>query len=284
MISLYTFFVLIVVLAFTVASKIYQKIAVHKVNPVAFSILSNIFAALFLLPFVYNNLISYNPTLKGILIIFIGSVIWSFVGVISKLSIQKSDVSLREPILSLRIILIALLGVIFLNEQINIFDSIGILLIFLGILFSNWHGKKFDFGTEGFRWAMISVVTMSLAVFVDKIGSDIVGAEVYAFYIFLFSGLFRLFTAYKYKAEIIHIFTKESKIFFLNVFLLAYGFYGGIKVYSLLPISIAYPVLQFGSVLIVLSAIIFLGEKNNLRNRIIGSVVATLGVILFGIK
>jgi drug/metabolite transporter (DMT)-like permease len=77
---------------------------------------------------------------------------------------------------------------------------------------------------------------------------------------------------------------KEWKIFFLNVFFLAYGFYGGIKVYSLLPISIAYPVLQFGSILTVISAIIFLGEKNNLKNRIIGSIIATAGVILVGIK
>lgn len=265
-----------------VINKIYAKITVQNVDPVALTILNNLFAVVVFLPFVYKDVISFDFDTSKLLIIILGGLCWTVTGLVSNISIKKVDVSFREPMLALRVIVVSLLAFIFLGELFDLNKVLFISLIFFGVFISGWRGgKKFDFHGEGSRWVLFSIITMSLSVFFDKLGASKVGVELYTWCMYLIPLIIQSYKAPQLKKEMKEILTTHLLNFLILSVTLVLGYWSQIKLYSLLPISVAYPVIQFGSVLTIIAAIVFLGERTNLKMRLTGSFIAILGVILF---
>ncbi len=275
------FFFSTLVLVSFVLNKLYAKITVKNVDPIALTILTNVFALFVFLPFVFKDLISVNLNLQQLGIIILGGLCWTVTGMVSTISVKKSDVSLREPMLALRVIFVSILAFLFLGEVFTIHKLLFTALIFSGVFLAGYRpGKGFDFQTDGTKWVIFSVLTMSISVFVDKLGSTKVGVELYTWCMYFIPFLIHSFKIPKYKNEIKDILQNHRLNFVVLSLTMILTYWSQIKLYSMLPISIAYPIIQFGSILTILAAIIFLGEKENLKMRIAGSLVATVGVLL----
>lgn len=265
--------------------KLYAKITVKDVDPIALTILSNLFATIVFIPFVYKDLLLFDFDVNKILIILFGGMCWAVTGLVSNISVKKADVSLREPMLALRVIVVSLLAFIFLDESFDLNKIVFIVLIFLGVFIAGWRGgKNFDFHKDGSRWVFFSIITMSFSVFFDKLGADKVGVELYTWFMYLIPFMIQSVRIPKLKHEIKDILTKHRLNFIILSTAMVVTYWAQIKLYSLLPISTAYPIIQFGSVLTVLAAIVFLGERDNLKMRIIGSLIAVSGVILYKVN
>lgn len=267
-----------------VLNKLYAKITVKNVDPVALTILGNLFAAIIFLPFVYGDILNFKFNIDQVLIIFFGGLCWTVTGLVSNISVKKADVSLREPMLALRVIVVSILAFLFLKEVFDIQKILFIFLIFIGVFISGWRGgKNFDFHGEGSKWVFLSILTMSFSVFFDKLGATKVGVEFYTWCMYFIPFVVQSVKIPSLTKEIKDILTNHRFNFLVLSVSMALTYWSQIKLYSLLPISIAYPIIQFGSVLTILAAIVFLGERDNLARRLFGAAIAIMGVILFKI-
>ena len=265
-----------------VINKLYAKITVKNVDPIALTILGNLFAAIVFIPFVYKDIIGFNFGYEQLIIIIFGGFCWTITGLVSNISVKNADLSLREPMLALRVIGVSLLAFFFLGEVFNLQKILFTALIFFGVFIAGWRGgKNFDFQTSGSKWILFSIITMSFSVFFDKLGSNKVGVELYTWCMYFIPFVLQSVKAPKLMPEIKDILTNHRVNFIILSTSMVLTYWSQIKLYSLLPLSIAYPIVQFGSILTILSAIIFLGERDNLQMRVLGSVIAVLGVVLF---
>ena len=265
-----------------VLNKLYAKITVKNVDPIALTILGNLFAAIVFLPFVYKDILNFNFDIYQILIIIFGGLCWTVTGLVSNISVKKADVSLREPMLALRVIIVSLLAYLFLQEVFDTQKIIFTFMIFLGVFIAGWRGgKNFDFHSEGSKWVFLSIITMAFSVFFDKLGATQVGVEFYTWCMYFIPFVLQSVKIPSLQKEIKEILTNHRFNFIILSSSMALTYWSQIKLYSLLPISVAYQIIQFGSILTILAAVIFLGERDNLNRRLLGSAIAILGVILF---
>lgn len=282
--SLYIIFLITTTLGFLTVNKIFTKKLANLKHPIAITYLANIISATILLPFAYFSYrtTSFDFSFKDHYIVFLGGLIWAFAGIFSTLSVKKADVSLREPIITTRIIWVSIFGVVFLGEHLSFVKVAAILLIFIGIIVATVRIKniKESFG-HGSSWALLSALLTSVAVFVDKLGSAIIGTVVYTFFVYFIPAIIQTPLLFKIKEACRDIIKNHLWHILAISVTQSVFFYTQIKLYSLLPVSTIYPILQFSSILTILAAIVFLHERSNIRNRIIGTIIAGIGVIMF---
>lgn len=282
--SIYIIFLILVTLVLLTINKIVTKKLANVRNALAITYLANILSFLFLLPVVLLSLNSgTNQTnFDNFYFVIIGGTIWTFAGIFSTISVKKADVSLREPIITTRILWVSLLGIFFLGEHITLNKSLAIILIFTGILVATLKNKKIkDVFDNGGSWVFLSAILTSVAVFVDKIASANIGTLMYTFFIFLIPAIIQSFLLPKIKNDCVEVLKNHLVQIITISGTQAIFFYTQFKLYSLLPISTIYPILQFSSILVILAAMIFLNERTNIKNRLLGTFIASVGVVLF---
>lgn len=281
--SIYIIFLIITTLVLLTVNKIFTKKLANIKNTLAITYLANVFSFLFLLPVI---LFSFNSStastnFNNFYIVIIGGVIWTFAGIFSTISAKKADVSLREPIITTRIIWVSLLGVFFLGEHVTLNKALSILLIFIGVVIATLKNKKFrEIFDNGGSWVFLSAILTSVAVFVDKIASSNIGTLLYAFFIFLIPAIIQSVLLPKIKHHCSDILKNHLFQIVIISGTQSIFYYTQLKLYSLLPISTIYPILQFSSILVILAAMVFLHERTNIKHRLIGTFVAGVGVVL----
>jgi drug/metabolite transporter (DMT)-like permease len=203
-------------------------------------------------------------------------------GIISNVSIRKSDITLREPILALRIPLTAFLGVIVLEEHLAGTQVIGIGMIFVGVLLATWKGwKRSDLLTPEGGWVVLSAWVSSVAFLIDKVALGHFTPVLYAFFMFLFPGLVQaIFLSPTYRRSVTVCKRHFGQLFMLGV-LCASIYWVNLEIMSQLPLSIAYSITQIGVVATVIGAVFVLHERERLWFRVAGVLIVCVGALLF---
>jgi drug/metabolite transporter (DMT)-like permease len=267
----------------TINKIVTKKLATTK-NTLAVTYLANILSTLFLLPatLLYATQPSTGAPHTTYYLILAGGIIWTIAGVFSTHSVKKADVSLREPIIATRILWVSVFGVVFLGEHITLHKTLATLLIFGGVLLATVRNRNIaELFSNGGSWAFLSAILTSIAVFIDKVASAQTETLLYTFFIFLIPSLLQSIALHKIWRDCVDIVKNHLLSIVTIAGTQAVFLYTQFKLYSLLPISTIYPILQFSSVLVILSAIIFLHERTNIRNRLLGTCIAGIGVVLF---
>ena len=124
-------------------------------------------ASIFLLPFIKNDLINLFANRYNLALLLITGITAFFAGLFYFQALERGKISIVEPILSIELPITAGLGVIILNEHVNIYQAFFIILIFIGIVLAitkekyhlHYHKRLFE---KGVMLAGIGAISMAL--------------------------------------------------------------------------------------------------------------------------
>ena len=115
------------------------------------------------------------------------------------LAITKTEASRLAPLLGLKVIFIAMLGIFFLNTQLNAWQWVAVALCFIGAVLSNWSGKAIP--TKSVLWLLAAVIgyalsDMSIKLLIDRIavtaGQGVLAMFIAATTSYFYLGVFSL--------------------------------------------------------------------------------------------
>lgn len=273
------------ILANTV-NKIYTKIVLREIDSFTTLLLSNLICALIAFPIlIYNFSELKNVPIFGWFIIIFTCLLWSVNGYLGNLSIEKSPVSIREPLSQLQIVFAVMIGIFIFGETLKLNQMLGIFLILLGGIVLVF--KKEIFNTEFTKQSLTIIfiytfITACVAA-LDKYSLTFIPPYLYLFFNFSIPCIPLLFFGYKQNKNSIKQTIKEKSkmkqiiilsIFFFTAFILT------LYCYKNFNFALIYPILKIATPLTAVSGIILLKEKANWQRKFIAIILATIGAIL----
>ncbi|MDD5547754.1 MAG: EamA family transporter [Candidatus Pacebacteria bacterium] len=283
--SLQAFIFLFIAIICGVITKIIHKYILKNVEAYPYAFFGNLVSAAISLPLAAINF-SFPKSGNAILFLGIASILWAVLAVSAFIAYKKTDLSLREPVSQSRIIWTFILGILLLGETATIFKTIATALIFLGISLLIWHPeRKWGRLTDpGILWTLGSALLASIVAIVDKASLGYFNPEVYNFLVYLFPTILLAVFLPKNIEGFKHLLRTKGWIAFAGTIIQTASYYFTLKTFSVMDITLAYPLLQMVTLLTVIGGIIFLKEKEHFRQKILATAVVVIGMILLRIK
>jgi len=212
-----------------------------------------------------------------------------------KESIRLLEVSLRTVIYQSRIFFLMILAFLFLNESLSPVKIIGISLIFLGIAVAAFRRRKIDWfkevlsrvfrrkerRTAGIFMTLAAALVTAIELVIWKYLLDKFAVSFTLFAVSLISSLlFLLIVPDLVKGSMRLIRGKKGKLVFLDGFLAKISFILFLWATSMVEASKTLPITQGMTVLAILGGIVFLGERERVWQKVLGGVLAAIGVVL----
>jgi drug/metabolite transporter (DMT)-like permease len=278
------FFFLLLAFLFSIANRLYLKYSLRKVDGYALALASNGPGLLILLPFVWNQLpLLATLTVSEVLFIVLTGALWSYVMWVGNITTAFNAFSFQEVVRQTRVLWVVLGGVVLFGESLSYSDICGIGLIVLSVFVISW--KQFSLKEHVTSRALLLTwsVTLVGALIVLLEKKIVLGLPValYTFLAYLLTTLFLGFFLNKKRRALFAdtVRTHPFKILVCSLFMLG-AYYFGLKSYQLLPISVAYPIIQSSTVVGVLIATVLFEKQEDLFKKVFAASVAVLGVVL----
>jgi uncharacterized membrane protein len=274
-------------------NKIYTKIVLKEIDSYTLLLLSNACCALISLPIlIYNFQELSSITIFGWTLIIFTCLLWSINGYLGNLSIEKSPVSIREPLSQLQIVFAVMIGIFIFGESLKINQIFGIFLIILAGIILVF--KKEIFNTEFTKESLLVILSYTFitacVAALDKYIVTFIPAYIYLFFNFSIPCIPLLIFGYKkneeniksifdFKKFQVNDINKFKKIIYISIiFFIAY--YLTLLCYQNFEFALIYPILKIATPIVAFSGIIFLGEKAHIERKVIAVILATLGAII----
>lgn len=267
-----------------VFNKILDRYVARDVSPYAFSWLTQIIAAVILLPFAWPYL-AFPESNTAWIALGAAVVIWTTMSTLVYVTIKKTEVSIKEPLSQSKIIWALLLGVFILGEAFTTKKIIGTVIIFLGMSVLIFHPeRKLGRLTDpGVLWTLGTAVLAACAAIIDKFALGYFRPELYIFLVYLIPGLILTGFLPKIKDDVRHLLKLHGKIAVTTIIFSTATYFFTIKAYSLADVTIVYPFLQLATILAVIFGIIFLKERAHKWQKIVAAIIVIAGAIIMKI-
>lgn len=269
---------------FTIVNRLYAKKTLNALDTYGVTILSNIFCALVLLPYTLYTLpnIAALP-LSQLGLMFVLGLLWAIIAWVINASIALNDFSFKEIIRQTRVVFVVLGGVIFLDETLALLDVLGIGAIIVSAIIVSWKKISFreHFTSKPILLAWISSLLVAITTLLEKHLLMEVDVLTYTFFAFALPTLFLLpFLTQKRRmaTRVLLAHHKTELALFSTCMFIA--FTAGLFVYKLLPISIAYPLIQSATVFAVLIGTWYFENNHHWKRKAFAALIAILGVVL----
>lgn len=210
-------------------------------------------------------------------------------------SIRLLEISLREIIYQIRIFFVLILSALFLNESLNFLKVFGSSLIFLGIVMAVFKRRKIGWFREKLVKIFKRKEQKSTGIFLTLAAALVTAFELMGWkYLFgYFTVPFTLFCISLISTFLFLIVVPNLTKRVLNLvkgekgkLVLLDGFLGNVSwilffwATSMTEASKTLPIDQAFMFLAVLGGIIFLGEKERIWQKVLGGILAGIGVVL----
>jgi drug/metabolite transporter (DMT)-like permease len=222
------------------------------------------------------------PSLKPILFnLVLMTILYAVANFTLYKGLQLIEASEMTILLSSKSIWTMWAATIFLNEKITPLRIIGTLLIISGVIVISWKKKVLKFN-KGYTLILISAALFGLAFTNDAFILEVIEAPSFSVLAFGFPAIALLLIRPKSFKELRFFFQKnrlikvlEASLFYSIAAVTIYAAYraGG-------NVSQISPITQLTIVINVILSYIFLKERNFLLRKIIGSLLALVGVLL----
>lgn len=269
---------------FAIANRLYIKHVLYRLDGYALALASNGPGLLILLPLSWHQLpLLRHLNLTQILTILVTGALWSYVMWMGNITTARNNFSFQEIIRQTRVMWVVLGGVFIFNESLSYGDAVGILLIVSSVFIISW--KQFTLREHATSRALlltwsVTLIGATIALLEKKIVIDL-PVELYSLISYLMTTFFLiLFLNKKRRSLLIHTARFHSKEVVIAATLMLGTYYLGLKAYQLLPISIAYPIIQSSTVVGVLIGTIFFDKGDKLSKKIIAAIIAITGVVI----
>lgn len=250
-------------------------------TPIASTIVFFGIGTLALFPFAIGNYISTN----SIVVAFISSLFYSAAFWLYTASIQKGEVSLVTPLYNFNIIFLFIFSVLFLQESIDFFKVIRILLIFIGLSFLQESTNIIDslenlFRDKACQMMIISSLLTAIGRIFDGFAIDFSTPTVYSFFIYFFV-TFNLALILTFKGRLSltkEIVQMKPKISISAGLVNAFSYLALLIAFTAIDVSIAEPVSSLNVFIVLILAKLVFQEK--VRQRVIAASFIVIGVFL----
>jgi|GEM_PF-2617050 len=276
----FVFFALIL----TIANRLYSKYALFKVDGYALALLSNIIGIFLILPFAYPQLpLLFEMPLSLMMLIGLSGVLWTYVAWAGNLSIAQNNFSFKEIIRQTRIIWVVLAGIFILGEKLQLTDLIGVTLIVASVYIISFRDTSFreHISSKPILLAWSVALVAAAITLLEKVILNSTTVLVYAFLAYLLPALF--LSLFLNRERLVHVRTlfhaHYMKMLIVSI-LMASGYYAILSAYQLLPISIAYPMIQSSTAIGVLIGTFLFEENKDWRRKLFAACISVAGVIV----
>lgn len=280
--SAYTF--LFLAFTFGIANRLYHKHVLYRLDSFTLALTSNLPGTLIILPFAWSQFPELlNLTAYEITLVLVTGILWSYVMWVGNITTAISNLSFQEVIRQTRTIWVVLGGVLLLGETLTLTDTFGILLIIFSIFIISY--QQFSFREQiSPRTLLLSLSVTFVAgviALLEKIIVTNLPVALYTLLAYLSTTVCFFFFLNKERISKINFHAKNYKkeILFCGIFMLL-TYYFGLKAYQLLPVSIAYPIIQSSTVVAVLLGTYFFEENKNIFRKLCAAVCAVVGILI----
>jgi drug/metabolite transporter (DMT)-like permease len=252
-----------------------------KSDPAVYLVISNLIATVFLFIFAFmkgfstENLINYIPNIiLSMILVGIGVLFWFN-------SLKIIDASQFAVLFSSRALWIILAAVAVLGESFSFIQYTGAALILLAVYLSSWQSKGFKL-SKGSIFALLAALFFGLGIVSDSLIIGNVDPTIYIPLAFFLPALFVWIINFRKTSEIISTLKSNllPKFIVLSIssavtattYLTAYAV--GKNASQLATIN------QTSTILVVLTGIIFLKERDNILKKIVAAIISFIGVLL----
>ncbi len=216
------------------------------------------------------------------MIIVLG-LLWTYVAWAGNLSIAQNNFSFKEIIRQTRIIWVVLAGIFLLNESLQLKDYIGIILIISSVYVISYKTISFKEHISSkpilLAWS-VAIVAAAIA-FLEKVILNTVSVTTYAFLMYLLPSIFLATFLNKNRAkDCVVLLVKHKKETLICSVLMVVSYFTALSAYQLLPISLAYPLIQSSTAVGVLLGTFLFEDNKDWKKKFFAALLAVAGVIV----
>lgn|GEM_PF-6432324 len=263
-------------------SKLIQKYVMRneEVDPTAFSAFWHLTCGIMGIPFIFITGLVYPQELKIWLITLLSGFLYTICLLLYFKALKNTEISQTETISTTRSIWVVLLGVVFFGETLSLSKLLGVALIFLGlIVIYNQKTKKTTFGRYHI-YVLVYAIMISSAYALDKYALRYFSVGFYNSLLYLLPGILttvifpRTLRNMKYLIKP----RKTNYFIFISCSVQIISTLSLYAAYQVGELSLVGPLAQTSTVLTIIFGILLLKERWNLKRKIAGIAIVSLGV------
>lgn len=262
--------------------KIFQKQISKYFEADTFTYLIQVVSILIMIPmFIFFVDFKFKPSLFNIILVIGAGFSWYIGSLVTNRSIKESDLTLREPIIQTRTVFVIIISVLFLKENVSFAELAGGLLVFVGAVVSSFK-EKIDFRNirkDGLFLCFAAAFLIAISYSFDKYALNFIDVLSWVFCMYLIPLIFLLPKTKNVITDIKRQKIKNLLSLFFVIILGSIAYILLIFVLSKTNLSKTFPISQLSSIFVFLGGL-YLGERNNIYYRTIGSVVSLIGGVL----
>ncbi len=267
----------------------YERVAFKKAGREKNSMISTFL--LFFIPTILLLPILFFYSWDSIVLLFAfpSAVIYSAAFLIYIYVLSNYEVSLIVPFYNFNVFFLLILSIIFLEETFNFLKLIGIILLFLGTTFLNKEARLLDsikavYKNRGCQLMILVSMLMAIGRVIDTflVRTFNPGEYSVALYLLISFDIFIMILFTKNVKDIIPTLKSRPKEFLIGSGTNAFSYLFLLIALTELELTIAEPLSMLSVIITIILSYIFF--KENIRDRLIGGIIMSIGAILLIIQ
>jgi len=256
-----------------------RSILTRGTDPIAFMAVHELIAGLLLLPFAFINL-QLPHDFRHWLILLAAVILIFFADFYGFLSLQKIEASLFQIIGQSRHIIVLFGGYLFFSEPLTISKIFAVALIIVGVLITLLEKTRLKTNI-GYLYALLSVIAISLASLAVKGDTNAVSTAFFASISLIVSGILATGLSLARHENIRPLVTGSvrKKLLLAAVIFAVFEF----VYFAALgkgEASKVIPVTQSSMIFTLIGGYLFLGERDRMAKKLVGSLFIIVGIAL----
>ena len=257
---------------------LFKKASEERFSSWTYSFWWSALAMLFIMPLAIRNF-SIPSTQLAILFLIFSALSWTLTNMFTMFAFKYADASVVFLVGRLSNVSIFLLGWLFLGDGINTPKLLGLLLTVVGSIAVSYQKGKLQFN-KGILYSLLPVIFITTAFLFDKQATAYFSPFVFIFFQQILEVIFSFF-GIKNKNEIKELFISKKQLIIPAILCFVIGYGGFISLLgrnqlSVLPLTYETTVF-LGSMIL---GVLYLKEKVQLKQKLLGSALAIIGIIL----
>ncbi|WP_407305607.1 DMT family transporter [Desulfosporosinus sp. SB140] len=277
------FYLVLIYIVMNSISKLIQKYVMEDevVDPTAFGAFWHLMSGIIGLPFIFTAKLIYPHSLKIWLIVLLSASIYSACLLLYYHALNNTELSQTEAISTTRSIWFVILGALFFEETLNLSKLLGVGLIFAGLLVIYYQKRaKTSFGKHHI-FVLVYALLVSCAYALDKFALGYFSVGLYNSLLYFLPGTITIILFPRTLEKMKHLIRprKNNYLILLSCFVQIISTLSLYAAYQIGELSVVGPLAQTSTVLTIIFGIFLLKERWNLKRKITGIAIVSVGVI-----
>lgn len=267
-------------LALGVEETIHRTVLI-KEDPLSYAFLFQLLSALCFLPFLFLDFQIPKESIAWVFAIS-AAVLWGITTYLQFVALTSLEASIKSPLSKVKILFVFLLSIFLLKEQVTTYKITGTMLIFVSMILLTTKNLKSGL-TEKSKAIIIVIIAAfisAMAIILDKKAIQFFKPETYGFLVYIIPSVFMLPFLINRKKKMYSLLNNKIGKVLLAIVLSSLSYYLLISALKQGEVSVILPISELYTIVAVITGILILGEKENIRRKIVATIFAIIGTVL----